>query len=406
MNNDTPLLKRGLFQLRHTASRYLTTAACLPEILENVARKRGHGLIIIDDCFPYLGTAFRIAEINRILKHFGSAIVYSARPGLRAFREYAARYPQFYRRVRRFHPLLHLRGAGAYVIFLNNTFRYIQYLERAQLPFVFELYPGGGFQLSDAISDARLRRVTGSPMFRKVIVTQRVTRDYLLEKKFCRPEQIEFIYGGVVLCDSLREVPAQTFRYGINKSAADICFVADKYTPRGVDKGYDRFIEFARILRRRRPEVRFHVVGRFTEQDVELGELRGCITFHGFQFTPFFPPFYSRMDLIVSPNMPFLLAPGAFDGFPTGCCIEAALCGTAAFLTDPLGLNEGRFKDREDVVIISPEPTEIASTVEEYLADPVRLASLAQSGEHAMRNSFALDAQMGPRLRVLAELLG
>jgi glycosyltransferase involved in cell wall biosynthesis len=405
MSEDASFLKRGLFQLRHTASHSLTTAACLLAILENVVRDDKHSLIVIDDYFPHLGTAFRIAEINYILNHFNSAIVYSTCPGLRAFREYAAFYPHFSRRVRRFHPWLHLRGSAAYIIFLNNAFEYLHPLERAHLPFVFELYPGGGFHLNGVVSDAHLRRVMDSPMFRKVIVTQRITRDYLLDKKFCRREQIEFVYGGVFLCDDLHEVPGQAFRYGINKQCMDICFVANKYTNRGIDKGYDRFIECARILHSGHPQIHFHVVGTFAETDVALEDLRDAITFYGPQFTPFFPAFYSRMDLIVSPNMPFLLAPGAFDGFPPGCCIEAALCGAAVFLTDPLGLNEGRFKDREDVVIISPEPAEIASTVEEYLADPARLARLAQSGERAVRQLFALDAQMVPRLRVLSELL-
>ena len=44
------------------------------------------------------------------------------------------------------------------------------------------------------------------------------------------------------------------------------------------------------------------------------------------------------MDLIISPNVPFVLASGAFDGFPTACCMEAALSGTAMFVTDELKL--------------------------------------------------------------------
>ena len=107
--------------------------------------------------------------------------------------------------------------------------------------------------------------------------------------------------------------------------------------PRGVDKGYDRFIATARILRGRHPEVRFHVVGNFTEEDVEITDLHDCITFYGHRFTPFFPDFTRRMDIILSPNIPFMFKPGAFDGFPTGCCIEAALCGTAVFASDELG---------------------------------------------------------------------
>ena len=243
-------------------------------------------------------------------------------------------------------------------------------------------------------------------MFRKVIVTQNVTRDYLLRKEFCKREEIEFIYGVAVLSDTLEEVSGRRARYRINKETLDICFVENKYTPPVVYKGYDRFIASARILSRRHPEARFHVVGNFTEKDAEVGDLCGRITFYGHQFTPFFPGFYSRMDLILSPNMPFVAVPGSFDGFPTGACIEAALCGTALFISDELGMNEARLKDAKEVVIISCEPEKIAEIVEKYMADPVRLASLGQNGQRAIRSLFAIDAQMTPRLRVLSDLLG
>lgn len=374
-------------------------------VVENVVTRNNERLIIIDDFFPSLATAFRIAEINTILSHFNTAVVYSRCSDRGVFSRYAACYPRLASRVRRFHPLRRLKGSAAYVIFLNNIFGHVEFLEKARLPFVFELYPGGGFYLNDAESDAHLERVVRSPMFRKVIVTQNVTRDYLLRKRFCKKEEIEFIYGVVETSDSLGEVPGRRIRYGANKRHLDICFVANKYMPRGVDKGYDRFIATARILRGRHPGVRFHVVGEFTEEDVEVSDLRDCITFYGHQFTTFFPEFYSRMDIILSPNVPFLFAPGAFDGFPTGCCIEAALCGTAMFVSDELAMNEDRLKDSEEVVIIPCEPERIAEVVDKYIAAPEQLARLAQNGQRAIRNLFAIDVQMAPRLRLLSDLL-
>ena len=93
----------------------------------------------------------------------------------------------------------------------------MDYLERARIPFVFELYPGGGFRLDEANSDAHLERVVSSPMFRKVIVTQNVTRDYLLRKKFCRKDEIEFIFGVLALSNALQDVPGRRARYGLNR---------------------------------------------------------------------------------------------------------------------------------------------------------------------------------------------
>lgn len=367
----------------------------------NLSRRR-RSLLILDDFFPNLLTAFRIAELNCLLRRFPDALVFSTQPDPSAFVEYTAVYPDLGSRVRPFHPHRRLRASAGYFVFLNNAFAHVARFERERIPFVLELYPGGGLQLADSTSDAKLRRVLGSPMFRRVIVTQRVTRDYLVQQRFCLPEQMEYVFGVVMLSDQLAEVPAARRRLGESKDAADVCFVAAKYTPTGADKGYDRFIEFARILRQTHANTRFHVVGGFQAGDVYVRDFGDSMKFYGPRPTSFFPEFYSRMDAIVSPNTPFLLAPGAFDGFPLGCCIEAALCGCAVFLTDPLQLNDGRFRDREELVLIPPEPAGIAALVREYLHDPPRLRALAEQGERAMRARFALEVQMAPRLRLIA----
>ena len=77
----------------------------------------------------------------------------------------------------------------------------------------------------------------------------------------------------------------------------------------------------------------------------------GQVKFYGAQRTEFFPSFYSQMDLILAPNIPFTLLPGAFDGFPPGGCIEAGLSGVAVFCTDVLNQNIA-FKDGEELVIV------------------------------------------------------
>ena len=397
------LVKRGAWHLRHTASRCLTVAEQGLGVIESIAQRNQERLIILDEIFPGLSTGFRIAEFNSILHHFPSAVVYSSRPSRADFRTYARLYPDLARRVRRFSSSLHLRGA-AYVVFLNNIVQYIDKIEHARLPFVFELYPGGGLWLDDPKSDAKLSRTFQSPFFRKVIVTQNITLNYLLRKKFCRRDQIEFIFGVVVSSDVLRASESKV-RYGLHKRTLDICFIANKYVARGADKGYDRFIEAARIVSNRHPQARFHVVGEFTDQDVDVGDLRDKITFHGHKPTSFFPDFHARMDMIVSPNVHSVLAPGAFDGFPTGTCVEAALCGTALFVTDELGMNDGYFKDGEEIVIISREPEQIADRIREYISEPERLCSIGDNGLKAVRRLYSLEVQMAPRLRVLSDLL-
>ncbi len=247
---------------------------------------------------------------------------------------YGQRFPQLRDRVALFNPARRVRAHLAYTVFVHNAHRFLPTFVKNNLPFAFTLYPGRGLQLNVEASDRRLRDVFRCPLFRKVIVTQRITREYVLANSFCCPEQVEFIYGGVSPENELCQVDVPRLKYPIDKGTFDICFVANKYTPRGADKGYDVFIEVACALVSRSADFRFHVVGPFGPDDVDLGAAAALITFYGPRPTCFFPEFYSRMDAILSPNVPFVLAPGAFDGFPTGCCIEAGLCGVPVLCTD------------------------------------------------------------------------
>ena len=363
-------------------------------------------LVILDDAFPNPFTAFRVAEFNTYFERFQQVKLYSTTAMFQYWiDEYGRQYPQFKKLVRPYDKNRILRGKGAYIVFLHNAWRFVEQLEKAGLPFVFTLYPGGEFRLNEAVSDDRLRRVFSSPMFRKVIVTQKITHDYLIAGSFCDPAQIEFIFGGVLASNRLNASPFPKHRYGVDKDVLDVCFVAFKQTPRGIDKGYDRFIAAARLLADRNQQVRFHVVGSFDESDVDIGDLQSRISFYGSQYTDFFPGFYANMDIIISPNIPFVLAPGAFDGFPTSCCIEAGFCGVAVFCTDELAMSHGIFKDREEIVIISREPSEISDVIEEYIARPDLLAKLASRGQRAMHDVFDPNKQIEPRLRVLSSLL-
>jgi glycosyltransferase involved in cell wall biosynthesis len=369
-------------------------------------KKSQDRLVILDEYFPNLFAAHRVAEFNVYLERFDDVKVYSTEKQFDYWlEEYGKHYPQFRNSVRAYDDNRILRGKGVYIVFLHNAFRFLEKVEEAGLPFVFELYPGGEFRLNDPVSDERLRRVLASPGFHKVIATQKITQDYLVERGFCDPDRIEFIDGGVFATDQLEALTCPKLRYGFDKDVVDICFVGFKHMPRGTNKGYDRFIETARLLARRNQQMRFHVVGSFDESDVEIGELAGRITFYGPQYRNFFPGFHANMDIILSPNIPFALDPGVFDGFPTGCCIEAGLCGVAVFMTDELAMNNGTFKDREEVVIISREPEEICRVVEEYLCNPASLAELATRGQQAFRRVFDLSKQMEPRLRILSGLL-
>ena len=369
----------------------------------------GGKLFLFDIWFPILLYPYRTTEYHTIFKAFPDSELHTTfAPNPDAFhpaaREYKRCYPEFARRIRKFHPRRKLRGGSAYVLFLAMTAAFLDAIEQAGLPFAFTLYPGGEFRLDDAASDAMLQRVMSSPLFRRVIVTQPITRDYLLRKGFCTEDQIEYVFGVVMPPERLHQELLPRRRYGIDKPELDICFVAHKYMPGGIDKGYDRFLAAARLLRTRHSRVRFHVVGPYGPEDGDASDLADCLTFYGMQMPDFFPAFYAKMDVMVSPNVPFTLAPGAFDGFPLSTCIEAALCETAVFCTDELKQNQSRFREGEEIVVISPQPEQICRSIENYMAQPQRLKQIGEQGRQVCLRVYDFSAQMEPRLRVVSGL--
>lgn len=371
-------------------------------------------LLILDDFFPDVLSAFRVAEYNQYLENIAGTEVHSLRPSNLFFtskgcfeeklHEYSLYHKGHAGKVRRFNKRRIPDCKLVYTLFLNNIYRFIDEIDRHQLPFAFTLYPGGGFFLKDPNADRKLRRVFSSPNFRKVFVTQQITRQYLLDNGYCNAEDIVFIYGCVLPSAQLSKQPAEKRRYRVDKNSFDICFVAAKYTERGVDKGYDVFIEVAKVLCERYPDVKFHVVGSFAPSDIDVSSLGERITFYGLRNTDFFPEFYARMDLVLSPNVPFVIAPGAFDGFPTGSCMEAGLCGVAVFCSDPLGQNIA-FRDGEEIVIVPRDAAEIVRLIEPYYQSPGKLYQLAEHGKRAFSTTLGLEAQMAERMKVLEQLL-
>ena len=371
----------------------------------------GRSLAIVDDCFPYPISSFRLAEFTGLLDAFPTAVVNtsgSVLPGLgcnleisELIRAHVNVYPEDRDRIQPFRAGASLEGKAVYCVFLHNIHALLDRINRDRAPFVFTLYPGGGFLLDDPNSCEQLKRVFDSPNFGKVIVTQPITREYLLARKLCDDEWIRSIFGGVLPPADLSSLPEKQL-YGVHKRTVDVCFAAWRYMAQGRDKGYDTFIAVARLLVQRFDFVHFHAVGPWSEIDVDVSSLRGRMHFH--------PPmsgdmkaFFRRMDLIVSPNVPFTLARGKFDGFPTGCCVEAGLSGTAVCASDELKQN-GPFTNGRDILITSVAAADVAEVAGAAISDYDGLTELASRGQTTFSQVFGWAAQMGPRLAVLSQL--
>lgn len=368
--------------------------------------------LVLDDFFPNLLTGFRVAEYNAHLERFPHLAVLSSLGDFEAqHARYAARYPQHAHRVRAFSPELLAGAQLAYLNFLNNAVQYLPHLERAGLPFVLTLYPGGGLGLDEAESDAKLLQVLSSPLLAGVVFTQPVTRDYVqafVARHGLTLPPFEFV-PGVVVNPLYFDAPAHGPYFGAGKDTLDICFVAEKYMPQGLNKGYPEFIAAARALADL-PNVRFSVVGSFTPEDLDVTALVDRIRFLGRLETGALPAFFAGQDLVVSPNRPRLLHAGNFDGFPTGACVEAALCGVAVMATDALGQNPG-YVDGESLMLLpAGEPADIVAAivarVRELAADPSRLATVAAAGREATRRWYDPRAQIAPRQQALVAAAG
>jgi len=188
---------------------------------------------------------------------------------------------------------------------------------------------------------------------------------------------------------------------GLGKEHLYVLFGTHRYDERGVHKGYPVFIEVCRLLRR----AGVPVVGGHRADDVRLGDLGPHVTFHGALVTDRFQYAALGMDLVLSPNRPDLVRPGARDGFPSGSCVEAALCGVGVVCSDELDQNR-LFTDGEDILISAPDPEHYCARILDLLQRPDGVAHLAESGRRAFRRAYSTEAQLVPRKDLLVAALG
>jgi len=358
-------------------------------------------LIILDDLYPHPISIFRNIEFNTYIEKFKNVQIYSSGDALGAVHDKRS-LPLIIKKynnktkVLTHHKLL--KSKLVYSLFLNITYGFLPYIERNNLPFIFTLYPGGGFYLNHQESDNKLKRIFSSPLFRKVIVTQNVTRDYLLTKQLCPAEKIEFIYG-VVSAPLDKKSWDRKLLFGKDKETLDICFIANKNMPHGYDKGYDLFIETLKLINQEFPQIRAHVVGPYEKSDYNIEGISN-ICFHGFIEHENFVDFFRDKDIIVSPNRSFVLNHGAFDGFPTASCTEAAANGVAMFISDSIGQNV-YFESGKDCVIIENNAIKIANELKTYLYNPHALYQLARNGYEKTHEIYSYEKQLLPRIDIL-----
>ena len=110
------------------------------------------------------------------------------------------------------------------------------------------------------------------------------------------------------------------------------------------------------------------------------------------------------MDIILSPNRPFYLNDGEFDGFPLGTVVEAVLNGVVALLSDELNQNKV-FVDFEDLIIVKNEEEDIIKKIKFLIKNPLILKAISISGKKKFQKIYSNEIQMKPRIETLKKII-
>ena len=377
--------------------------------------KKKFDLVIFDDIYPHPISGFRLEEYNVLLKDIpNSKIVVNPRSYAvfgatdedhkNDVKQLISKQPYLKGKINVFQQKNNINTKLFYCIFLNNIFEHLDLLEAHNISFAFTLYPGGGFVVNEEEADFKLKRVLSSKLFRGVIVTQQFSYDYLKDKNYCDINYVKLIFGCVVPQSSLQLELSDKTNRNIDLQPFNVCFCAAKYTEFGQDKGYDVFIEALTVLVKTHKHIRVHVIGGFDASVIDISAIEEQITFYGYQNFEDLSSIYQKMDVFVSPNKPFVLYPGGFDGFPLGTAIEAGLNGAALLLTDALNENIC-FKENEDFILIKPNKDNLVTAIEFLIDNPEKLKEIAHAGKVKMSEVYSNQNQMLPRIEFLNAII-
>lgn len=369
-----------------------------------------------DDIYPHPASGFRIEEFTYLLNNISNSKAILSGEAYKAFKLPAKQHEGHInnliasklvttKQIEQTPGIININCKLFYCVFLNNIFKHLHWIEKYEIPFAFTLYPGGGFAVSEDETENKLRKILSSPCFKKVIVTQRKTLNYLVENSFCTKDKILFVFGVVVPQVSLSGNTPQKKFYGTSKQSFDICFCASKYTKFGEDKGYPLFVEFIKLMAIKYDFLKFHVVGGgFDKNVLDVSTIEDRIEFYGQLDFDNLQLIFRNVDLIMSPNQPDKLNKGSFDGFPLGTVIEAAFNEVVVMLTDNFKENV-YFEDGEELIIIEPSLNDMVSKFEPLLTNIDAFYEIGKRGKEKFRQIYSNDYQMGPRTALLKSLI-
>ena len=379
-----------------------------------IKRKRRLDILIIDDFLPSVFSPWRSFEFDELVKEFPNSSVVCDLSNFphysrgKSFEENLAEltleYPSLGSKFKKMKVFQNKNVGLVYTLFFNNINRYFEQLEKHRIPFAFTLYPGGGLVIDNARMNDRLTQICKSPYFKGVIVNQPYILNYLLENRIAEENKIRLISG--VPLKTNKYVPLEIHEIKFQNHIIDIVFVANKYMPQGFDKGFDLFQMIAHQLLKRKIDLKFHVIGSFSENDLIFPQLNEFFVFHGQLDESNMGKVLSKTQICISPNRRNALAEGAFDGFPLASSVTAGLYNNLLLLTDPFNQSqEIGLIDGEDFIKISLDLVEVVSILQNLIHDRYKMEQIAVTGKNKLISLYGKDHQITPRIEFIKSML-
>lgn len=373
-------------------------------------RTKKKGPIFYDKFYPSQAYKWRTTEFNFLLEKFPKAILYAEannykghttkKKFLELIDDLKVSYPKIgiERQIKYLNKpvfLYNFKAPLVYFLFLEDAIRFYPFLFRMKTPFVFTLYPGGGFLIDNPIIDEKIQLICNSTLCKGVIVNGKFAHNYLT-KKLKISESTVHLIPGVPL--ELNELKVRTH----NKNGNFIIgFCARKYLDRGLDKGFDIFAQLAHHYQNVK-DVEFICIGDFSKNDLlqEEKELIN-IKFTGLLSGEDFLSTISTFDVIVSPVRHFLNG-GDFDGFPTAAVVEASLQGVTMVCSDPLN---DSFYSKDEIIIAEPEINAYIEILEKLRSDLQYCHKIGLQGQRKTFDLYNLENTLLPKYELLKSLI-
>jgi len=362
-------------------------------------------IVIIDDIFPNPLSDWRVNEYLGYLKNFSDVLIFTGtikNDNLYIPESYKDWLDSFLNKTKfsqsRFHALqynLKIDAKLGYCLFYNNLKYAFSIFEKNNIPFVFTLYPNGGFSIYDNECETQLSIFFSSRLFRHVIVNMPHVYDYIIQRFKLDINQITLIYGAPLNhSEQFLNNSNLVFNERIN-----VVFVAHKYSKYGIDKGLDVFVKVANHFRGNR-KISFTIIGDYTQSDlVCTSDNLAIITAKNPEYLD---DILKNYQIVLSPNRSHVLHYGSFDGFPTGSVVHAAFCGCMMMLTDSWdNANSIGLINNVDLVLISDRPSEIVEKLSFFIDNPNEISKIAENGSKKLKQLINCDDQIQKRLDII-----